>query len=56
MASRPSTVRHAGISAIAAARSSCGMLTLREDGVRKIFAGLTSVDEVLRVTGGVLEA
>jgi len=33
------------------ARASCGMLTLREDGVRKILAGQTSVDEVLRVTG-----
>jgi type IV pilus assembly protein PilB len=40
----------------AQARASCGMLTLREDGVRKIFSGMTSVDEVLRVTGGVLEA
>ncbi|MFQ5843455.1 MAG: GspE/PulE family protein [Planctomycetota bacterium] len=38
------------------ARSGGGMLTLREDGVRKILAGSTSVDEVLRVTGGALEA
>ncbi len=38
------------------ARASCGMLTLREDGVRKILAGTTSVDEILRVTGTVLEA
>ena len=37
------------------ARASCGMLTLREDGVRKILAGTTSVDEVLRVTGAALE-
>ncbi|MHC4818069.1 MAG: GspE/PulE family protein [Planctomycetota bacterium] len=37
------------------ARASCGMVTLREDGVRKILAGLTSVDEVLRVTGTALE-
>jgi len=37
------------------ARASCGMLTLREDGVRKILAGVTSVDEVLRVTGSALE-
>ena len=37
------------------ARASCGMLTLREDGVRKILSGLTSVDEVLRVTGTVAE-
>mgnify|MGYP002623912094 CR=1 FL=1 len=33
------------------ARASCGMLTLREDGVRKILAGRTTVDEILRVTG-----
>ena len=31
------------------------MLTLREDGVRKILAGTTSVDEILRVTGTVVE-
>ena len=28
------------------------MRTLREDGVRKVMAGLTSADEVLRVTTG----
>jgi len=28
-----------------------GMKTLREDGVRKIRAGITTVEEVLRVTG-----
>jgi len=39
----------------AQARASCGMLTLREDGIRKILSGLTSVDEVLRVTGSALE-
>jgi type IV pilus assembly protein PilB len=39
----------------AQARASCGMITLREDGVRKIMSGLTSVDEVLRVTGSALE-
>jgi len=38
------------------ARASCGMITLREDGVRKILAGLTTVDEILRVTGATLEA
>jgi type II secretory ATPase GspE/PulE/Tfp pilus assembly ATPase PilB-like protein len=40
----------------AQARASGGMLTLREDGVRKIFSGMTSVDEILRVTGASLEA
>jgi len=38
------------------ARASCGMVTLREDGVRKILAGDTSVDEVLRVIGSGLDA
>jgi len=37
------------------ARASCGMITLREDGVRKILAGETSVDEILRVAGAILE-
>ncbi len=37
------------------ARASGGMLTLREDGVRKILSGMTSVDEILRVTGTVGE-
>jgi type IV pilus assembly protein PilB len=38
------------------ARASCGMLTLREDGVRKVLAGLTTVDEIQRVTGTEVEA
>ena len=29
-----------------------GMRTLREDGVRKVLAGITTVSEVLRVTMG----
>jgi general secretion pathway protein E/type IV pilus assembly protein PilB len=29
-----------------------GMRTLREDGVRKVLAGLTSADEVFNVTMG----
>ncbi len=37
------------------ARASSGMLTLREDGIRKILEGITSVDEILRVTGTNLE-
>jgi len=27
-----------------------GMRTLREDGVRKIIAGLTTIEEVIRIT------
>ena len=29
-----------------------GMRTLREDGVRKVLAGITTVEEILRVTMG----
>jgi len=29
-----------------------GMHTLREDGVRKVLAGITTLDEVMRVTMG----
>ena len=29
-----------------------GMRTLREDGVRKVLSGLTTVEEVIRVTMG----
>ena len=29
-----------------------GMRTLREDGLRKVLSGMTTVDEVLRVTMG----
>ena len=29
-----------------------GMRTLREDGIRKVLAGLTSADEIIRVTTG----
>jgi type II secretory ATPase GspE/PulE/Tfp pilus assembly ATPase PilB-like protein len=35
---------------LAAAAHEEGMLTLREDGVVKIRAGMTSLEEVLRVT------
>jgi len=34
---------------------SYGMLTLMEDGLRKIIQGVTTIDEVLRVAGGVGE-
>ncbi len=35
---------------------SYGMLTLMEDGLRKVIQGITTVEEVLRVAGGVQEA
>jgi len=30
----------------------CGMRTLREDGLRKVIAGVTTIDEIVRVTMG----
>jgi type IV pilus assembly protein PilB len=44
------TVAQASEAEIAAAAREEGMLTLREDGVGKVRAGLTSLEEVLRVT------
>jgi type IV pilus assembly protein PilB len=44
------TVAHASEAEIAGAARREGMLTLREDGVGKVRAGLTSLEEVLRVT------
>ncbi len=44
------TIAHAGETEIAAVAQEEGMLTLREDGVSKVRSGLTSLEEVLRVT------
>src|SRR5690606_29344982 len=44
------TVEQAPEAEIAAAAREEGMLTLREDGLGKVRGGLTSVEEVLRVT------
>lgn len=44
------TVAHCPEAEIAMAARSEGMLTLREDGVSKVRAGMTSLEEVLRVT------
>ena len=33
-----------------AARMTGGMLTLQQDGLRKILGGITTIDEILRVT------
>jgi type IV pilus assembly protein PilB len=44
------TVAHASEAEIGAAAREEGMLTLREDGVGKVRGGLTSLEEVLRVT------
>ncbi len=43
-------VAHAPEAEIAAAARQEGMLTLREDGLAKVRAGMTSLEEVLRVT------
>ena len=44
------TVAQAPEAEINAAARDEGMLTLREDGLEKVRAGLTSLEEVLRVT------
>ncbi len=44
------TVAHAAETEIAAIAQEEGMLTLREDGVAKVRSGMTSLEEVLRVT------
>jgi type IV pilus assembly protein PilB len=44
------TVSQASEADIATVAREEGMCTLREDGVEKIRAGLTSLEEVLRVT------
>ena len=44
------TVNHAAEPDIAAVAREEGMLTLREDGIVKVRAGMTSLEEVLRVT------
>jgi type IV pilus assembly protein PilB len=43
-------VAHSPESEVAAAAREEGMLTLREDGITKVRSGLTSLEEVLRVT------
>jgi type IV pilus assembly protein PilB len=47
---RELTVRRAAEQEIAAVARREGMLTLREDGIGKVRAGVTSLEEVLRVT------
>ncbi len=47
---RDLVMRGADSNAIKEAARRAGMVTLREDGVRKVVAGLTSAEEVLRVT------
>jgi type IV pilus assembly protein PilB len=43
-------VDQAAESDVAAAAREEGMLTLREDGIHKVRSGMTSIEEVLRVT------
>jgi type IV pilus assembly protein PilB len=45
------TIKRAAEPEIASVAEEEGMLTLREDGVSKVRAGVTSLEEVLRVTG-----
>jgi type IV pilus assembly protein PilB len=43
------TVEHASSMVIAKAAVDQGMITLRHDGLLKVMAGVTSVEEILRV-------
>lgn len=43
---------NSGVTEIRARARELGMRTLREDGIRKVIAGITTVSEVLRVTMG----
>jgi len=50
---RSLALRRATPGEIAMFASAEGMTTLREDGLEKVRAGVTSIDEVIRVTGTV---
>ena len=41
-----------GVTELQALAAQCGMVTLRQDGMAKVKAGITTVEEVLRVTAG----
>ena len=43
---------HAGSSALREKARSLGMRTMREDGLRKVLAGLTTIEEVISITVG----
>jgi len=43
-------MRHAGMGELEQLASAAGMRTMYEDGIVKAMAGLTTIEEVLRVT------
>jgi general secretion pathway protein E len=43
-------LKHADATELQAAAQAQGMITMYEDGLRKAIAGVTTVEEVLRVT------
>ena len=47
---RPQIMNNADANMIKAVATKKGMLTLRQDGASKVLQGITSVDEVVRVT------
>ena len=47
---RTLVTRNATVSEIKSAALQSGMITLRQDGARKVLTGITTIDEVLRVT------
>jgi general secretion pathway protein E len=47
---RRAVMRHAGMGEIEQIARDAGMRTMYEDGILKAMAGLTTIEEVLRVT------
>ena len=47
---RRAVMRHAGMGELEALARQAGMRTMYEDGIAKALAGLTTIEEVLRVT------
>ena len=43
---------HAGSARLREKARALGMRTMREDGLRKVMAGLTTIDEVVSITVG----
>jgi type IV pilus assembly protein PilB len=53
---RDAVVAGAPITALRRIGAACGMITLRHDGFRKVREGITTIEEVLRVVGDVMDA
>jgi type IV pilus assembly protein PilB len=51
---RTLVLEHGSVDEIAAAAAEAGMARLREDGLQKVRAGLTSIAEIERMTSSLL--